>query len=537
MAFDTGLQYDFKDSKEDRHSTRLVAKSRAHEKKAQADASARLYRAYRGKESTKSWKKDRQIRSDVLEQRAQKARKRRVALGLEGGSKKVRKDRRGGINLRAAVRTFQRVGRLPNCDVHLVQSANRDGVDADAYARMIKLMLLRAGIEPNPGPICPDCGADIDAANYKLHREKAKCSRSSGSTSSSTQVESRSGASASYGAGGGLGPTKRHPPKVIYRRVQKAGRSGGRDRALNDAVSVMQDMLAGQRIAEHEKKDEKRETRVEPDKTVRLQGALPRPRDVFYRVGEFASDLIGTPKRSYVPHLCCTLIAACVLLLVIVRLVTLANVGMSWQFTMRLFEWLSGINAIIVMVVVGCLYRLTDEPQSIDVVDANGYYTDLTPLEIELRGGKDGKYHWKGRFVSYSNWRQTQGLLNFASPDRLDSKVMCAPNLWTVTRREVYPLNGRLVDRSVSLHVSGTLIQSMAAERFGMLRGKTYDEGRRILQLYADTQNHTQIDLAWNLVGEPTSLAENTVEYLCALRMCEAGDSTRLKGVEARCFQ
>jgi hypothetical protein len=85
--------------------------------------------------------------------------------------------------------------------------------------------------------------------------------------------------------------------------------------------------------------------------------------------------------------------------------------------------------------------------------------------------------------------------------------------------------------------VSGTLINAIAAERFGLLRGKSYEEGRRILQLYADTQNHTQIDLSWNLQGEPTSLAENTVEYLCALRMCEAGDSTRLKGVEARCFQ
>jgi len=96
---------------------------------------------------------------------------------------------------------------------------------------------------------------------------------------------------------------------------------------------------------------------------------------------------------------------------------------------------------------------------------------------------------------------------------------------------------GEYVDRTSSVHVSGTLIKSLAAERFGLLRGKTYEEGRRVLQLYADTQNHTQIDLNWNLVGEPTSLAENTVEYACALRMMEAANSTQLKGVEARCFQ
>jgi hypothetical protein len=75
---------------------------------------------------------------------------------------------------------------------------------------------------------------------------------------------------------------------------------------------------------------------------------------------------------------------------------------------------------------------------------------------------------------------------------------------------------------------------SLVSERFGLLRGKTYDEGRRIMQNYADTQTHTQVDLNWNLQGEYQSLAMSTVEYATALALSRIDPE---KSGSARCYQ
>lgn len=323
----------------------------------------------------------------------------------------------------------------------------------------------------------------------------------------------------------------------------KGGRSGGRQHLLESAVNLLCDQAAGDAIArrEHaqEKKDASRDAAASKDHgPTQLHGQLPRPRDVFYRVGDFTKEISGAVRPSRTLHKIFAFVFFAGLLSVVVHTATLMTVEHVPLFSRSLIlQWFLGVLCMITLSIIGCCAMQEPEEEDIEVVDRNGFYTNLQANELAIRANVDGTYSLVGRFVSYSNWRQTQGAVQFASPDRLDTKVMCAPNLWTVDRREVYVRNRRLVDRTVQLHVAGTLVSAMAAERFGMLRGKTYEEGRRILQLYADTQNHTQIDLSWNLVGEPTSLAENTVEYCCALRMIEAGDSTRLKGVEARCFQ
>lgn len=112
------------------------------------------------------------------------ARRERVSTGTEGSSKAMRrftreegigststrpnlpwKSRTGSrktkkvaaaapkpFDLRGVVARFKRSGDLPNVPVETVRAASADGVDGRALKRMISAMLLKAGVEPNPGP-------------------------------------------------------------------------------------------------------------------------------------------------------------------------------------------------------------------------------------------------------------------------------------------------------------------------------------------------------------------------------------------------
>lgn len=112
------------------------------------------------------------------------ARRERVSAGTEGSSKAMRRFiREEGIgrtstrpnlpwesrtgsrkskkaaaaapkpfNLKGAVARFKRSGDPPNVPVEIVRAASADGVDGRALKRMISAMLLKAGVEPNPGP-------------------------------------------------------------------------------------------------------------------------------------------------------------------------------------------------------------------------------------------------------------------------------------------------------------------------------------------------------------------------------------------------
>jgi hypothetical protein len=538
----TDLQNDFCDSKSDNvYEKRAKQKYRATSKQYRVDVKNFANRGFRGKvasSSSKAWKKAGVTRLEQKQFVAKKARLRRVQLGLEGVSKSVSRRRsraaRGdtdiSINLKAAVRQFQRTGALPHCSITIVRDADTTGVDSQALKRMINTMLVRAGLEINPGPVyCPDCGASFkSSAERDAHLKKGKCVKWVKKARSATE-ETHVGRS---------NKTDRTSPCR-----SKAGRAGGTQRLLESAVSLMADQAAGAAIARQEHRREAADVREDAkakkdEGPKQLQGLIPAPKTVFYRIGEFSKEINDELRPKRFVQTVLLIVFSALLLSMTVHIVTT-----GWNQNIPLFggnfllRWMVNVVSIMAIGILSVGFMRRPEMITIEVVDDHGYYTDLDQEEIALRSDINGQYNFSGRFVSFTNWRPTQGAVQFASPDRLDTKVMCVPNLWTVARREVYPLHGRLVDRTVDLHISGTLVNAISAERFGMLRGKTYEEGRRILQLYADTQNHTQIDLTWNLVGEPTSLAENVVEYLCALRMMEAGDSTRLKGVEARCFQ
>jgi len=56
------------------------------------------------------------------------------------------------FHLAAAVARFKRTGDLPSVPVKDVKAANADGVDGRVLKRMISAMLLKSGLETNPGP-------------------------------------------------------------------------------------------------------------------------------------------------------------------------------------------------------------------------------------------------------------------------------------------------------------------------------------------------------------------------------------------------
>jgi len=74
------------------------------------------------------------------------------------------------FDLRGVVARFKRSGDLPNVPIDTVRAAPADGVDGRALKRMISAMLLKAGVEPNPGPpkfdisgnpVCPYTGKRV----------------------------------------------------------------------------------------------------------------------------------------------------------------------------------------------------------------------------------------------------------------------------------------------------------------------------------------------------------------------------------------
>lgn len=56
------------------------------------------------------------------------------------------------LDLKAVVARFKRTGEIPNCTVEEVRALTVEGVDGNAVRRMIQAMLLKSGLEPDPGP-------------------------------------------------------------------------------------------------------------------------------------------------------------------------------------------------------------------------------------------------------------------------------------------------------------------------------------------------------------------------------------------------
>lgn len=64
------------------------------------------------------------------------------------------------FDLKSAVARFKRTGDLPDVTVEEVRGGVADGIDGRALKRMISAMLLKAGIETNPGPAVVDVAGE-----------------------------------------------------------------------------------------------------------------------------------------------------------------------------------------------------------------------------------------------------------------------------------------------------------------------------------------------------------------------------------------
>jgi len=265
----TDLQNDFEIEalKDDRGATRYANKQRGRRRQSLSDQKKRAEKAFRGKtRSTKVSKIQRDapatsivrgVRAMNAQERAefvrQKARKRRVGLGLEG---KSRAQRRANVtssstassvfNLTAAVTIFKRSGRLPQVSLDTVQAADASGLDARALKRMINAMLVRAGVEENPGP-------------PSSHESDPPCTTSSTTTTSSSTCSSewRVKSSAKQDRAdekktkcGGFEPKEKErlDTKKHRGRANFAGAS-----LLQSAHMLEQDQKAGQKDADKEK--------------------------------------------------------------------------------------------------------------------------------------------------------------------------------------------------------------------------------------------------------------------------------------------
>jgi hypothetical protein len=153
------LQADFEMDRvrDDRGAQRAVGRARGFAKQKRATKRERIVRAFRGKDSKNKPLKEVRRGPARAQFIADKARKRRVLYGLEGKSRRqqrlTRPDKSIGLfNLKAAVLQFKRTGKLPFKSVDEIRMMDVSGVDADALKRMIQRMLVRSGVEENPGP-------------------------------------------------------------------------------------------------------------------------------------------------------------------------------------------------------------------------------------------------------------------------------------------------------------------------------------------------------------------------------------------------
>lgn len=153
------MQFDEENEKRDFHRGRASGKERDREKEERASRKAFALRGFRGGQPTHA--ED----DNVLGEKYRLANKARVRAGTGGISRQFRKfqeqegfrpsrkpSKTAGVDLPAMVSRFKRDGTLPSQSWDDLQRISYNGPDARALARMLRLLLVRSGIEENPGP-------------------------------------------------------------------------------------------------------------------------------------------------------------------------------------------------------------------------------------------------------------------------------------------------------------------------------------------------------------------------------------------------
>jgi hypothetical protein len=303
------LQTDFEEDRvrDDRGVQRAIGRARGSAKQKRASKKERLARGYRGqrtKGNLRASKPDKPVLQG--QERAQfvatEARRRRVRMGIEG---KTRRQQRASsnksiptFNLKAAVLQFKRTGKLPQKSVDEIRMLDASGVDSDSLRRMIQRMLVRSGVEENPGPkhdvvsTTPRTLAPIK--EEKEEKEKLiMSSSSSSSTSSSSSVPSSRDDEKRIRCGG----NEPGEDKRLWRKKNQGRKNFASSSLLSAAGMVDMSKKAGDRIAEQEKDQEAAE---KADQAIADAYSEPRPAFVM-RAGGFARPWysgFGVPKTT-----------------------------------------------------------------------------------------------------------------------------------------------------------------------------------------------------------------------------------------------
>ena len=97
------------------------------------------------------------------------------------GKRSVKSDRpQKAFDMQGALSKFKRTGELPSVPVETVKKASAEGLDARAIKRMISAMLVRSGVEENPGPpkkafsgyVCANDGLKVTGEYVRLNRKR-----------------------------------------------------------------------------------------------------------------------------------------------------------------------------------------------------------------------------------------------------------------------------------------------------------------------------------------------------------------------------
>jgi predicted nucleic acid-binding Zn-ribbon protein len=149
----TDLENDFVFEKEaaDVHLKTLSSKKRAVSKQAFSDKKAFVNRGLRRKIP----KEIRGVERQTL--KAKYAMHRRGQLGMQARPKfhnKKKQDSQGSkVNVRMLYSRYRRTSRLPACSVEAIENGDQSGVSKAQVRELIEAMLVRSGVETNPGPV------------------------------------------------------------------------------------------------------------------------------------------------------------------------------------------------------------------------------------------------------------------------------------------------------------------------------------------------------------------------------------------------
>jgi hypothetical protein len=166
------LQVDFECDHRDFHSKRIASKSKGSRKQIAADKKSYQQRAFRGKVPRDLIGSERD--AFILH----KARSRRQELGMP---EKAR--RRPGVPTSVAevvdavaiVRRFLRLGRLPSISYDRMALVTPPVGLSMAWKRILRLLLIRAGIEMNPGPRYHPSSSSSSSSRLREDEKKLNC--------------------------------------------------------------------------------------------------------------------------------------------------------------------------------------------------------------------------------------------------------------------------------------------------------------------------------------------------------------------------